>query len=374
MTLEAHRHLGLLTAIVSILAISAACAPHEQAAPTTSGTSPARAPAPAPPPTWTFDPAMVFPADRSLARPEDGIALPDGRLIVSDQVHGLRLIEKDGSTRPFGDMRGAGYLGDSPGKAGEANGVSLEPGGTHALVADVLGGGIYRVDVAKGATERVYQHRFGVNSAVRDSTGAIWFTQSAENTPDQGEAGVFGPVDVPAPTGALLRVPMRDGKPAAQAEVVVGGLYYANGLVLDEKAGALYLAELGKDRVLRFRVDVATGKVDGQTTLLAIPLPDNLEMDGQGRLWVALPVRNEVIVVDTATGDYHSVFRAQTAEQEATAAEFVRRGVEMKPRLDLLTPAMSEPLPGFVTGVILSGDEGAAYLTGLGNALVKLER
>ena len=32
------------------------------------------------------------------------------------------------------------------------------------------------------------------------------------------------------------------------------------------------------------------------------------------------------------------------------------------------------PLPGLVTGVILTPDGGPVYLSGLGNALVKLER
>lgn len=59
-------------------------------------------------PQWTWHTTMVFPADRSLTRPEDGIALPDGRLIVADQVHGLRLIELDGTHRPFGNLAAAG--------------------------------------------------------------------------------------------------------------------------------------------------------------------------------------------------------------------------------------------------------------------------
>lgn len=29
-------------------------------------------------PTWSYDSTQVFPADRSLTRPEDGIALADG--------------------------------------------------------------------------------------------------------------------------------------------------------------------------------------------------------------------------------------------------------------------------------------------------------
>ena len=51
---------------------------------------------------WTFEEGMIFPADRSLVRPEDGVALADGRLIVADQEHGLRLLAGDGSHRPFG--------------------------------------------------------------------------------------------------------------------------------------------------------------------------------------------------------------------------------------------------------------------------------
>lgn len=59
-------------------------------------------------PQWTYDSTMVFPADRSLARPEDGVALPDGRLLVTDQAHGLRLVETDGRSKPFGELAGAG--------------------------------------------------------------------------------------------------------------------------------------------------------------------------------------------------------------------------------------------------------------------------
>jgi hypothetical protein len=62
-------------------------------------------------PRWSFDADMVFPADRSLAGPEDGVALPDGRLIVTDQVHGLRLVEANGTSAPFGDLAGAASRG-----------------------------------------------------------------------------------------------------------------------------------------------------------------------------------------------------------------------------------------------------------------------
>src|SRR3990167_7940704 len=157
------------------------------------GCAPA-ADAPEPLPVWSFEAGMVFPADHSLTRPEDGIALADGRIIVADQIHGLRLVETDGTSRPFGDLAGAGYWHRPPDHNGGANGVSLEPDGAHLLLADVFGGGIYRVDVTSGATERVYQHRYGVNAAVRDSRGAIWFTQSTANTPEAGEARLWASV------------------------------------------------------------------------------------------------------------------------------------------------------------------------------------
>lgn len=79
-------------------------------------------------------------------------------------------------------------------------------------------------------------------------------------------------------------------------------------------------------------------------------------------------------MVDTATGTFDSVFHAQTAAQEETSTEFVRRGAASTPRMGLLTPALWTPLPGIMTGVILGPDEGSVYITGLGDALVRLER
>lgn len=325
-------------------------------------------------PTWTYSPAMNFPADGSLARAEDGVALPDGRLIVSDQVHGLRAVAPDGSSRPFGEMAAAGYAHDPPGHSAAANGVSLDPGGRHLLVADVLGGGIYRVAVADGATERVFQHRFGVNTAVRDRTGAVWFTQSTETTAEQGEGRMFAAVDMPAADGSLWRLPFRDGRFAAEAELVRGDLKFPNGLVLDERRGAIYVAETLRDRVLRAPLDVAAGRVGEMTTLLEIATPDNLELDDAGRLWVASPVCNQVVVVDPVTGRSRSVFRVQTPAQSAAADEFVRRGKAGAPRLELLTPQIWAPLPGLVTGIIPPRGDGDGYVTGLGNALVRLRR
>ncbi len=76
-----------------------------------------------PPQSWTFDPSMLFPADGSLLRPEDGVALPGGRLLVADQAAGLRLVGTDGRGEPFGTMPAAGYRHDPP----EHSGYRLPP-------------------------------------------------------------------------------------------------------------------------------------------------------------------------------------------------------------------------------------------------------
>jgi sugar lactone lactonase YvrE len=325
-------------------------------------------------PQWTFDSSLVFPGDGTLIRPEDGVALPDGRLIVADQVHGLRAIERDGTSAPFGEMVAAGYVHSPPEQSGGANGVSLEPDGTHLLVADIFHGGIYRVAVGTGETERVYQHRYGVNTAVRDSRGAIWFTQSAHNTQEEGEARMWASVDIPAPEGALLRLGMDGDRLEEQAEVVVDSLYYANGVVIDEASGHLYLAETIGGRVWRYRVELDSGQLSDRSVFVDGVEPDNLELDGEGHLWIALPLSNGLLRVDTGTGAQHLAFSSVTPAQQEITAEFLRRGESRTPRLELLTPALWDPLPGLVTGLIVSPGGGPIYLTGLGNALVRLPR
>jgi sugar lactone lactonase YvrE len=325
-------------------------------------------------PVWAWDSTFVFPADGSLLRPEDGVQLPDGRLIVADQAHGLRLIELDGSHRPFGTMLTAGYRHRPPAHAGGANGVSLEPSGRHVLVADIFDGAIYRVELATGAAERVYRNRYGINTAVRDSRGAIWFTQSAHNTPEAGEARIWAAVDIPAPEGALYRLAPRNGGHGADADLMVDSLYFANGIAIDEARGLLYLAETVGGRVWRYRVDLDAGRLSDPEVLVDGIGPDNLELDDQGRLWIAMPLGNGVMVVEPATGERRIVFQSLTPAQQDVLAEFIRRGEAGLSRMELFTPDSWAPLPGPLTGIILGRDDQPVYLTGLGGALVRLPR
>ncbi|MDH3628710.1 MAG: SMP-30/gluconolactonase/LRE family protein [Acidobacteriota bacterium] len=320
---------------------------------------------------WTFDPGMIFPADRSLHRAEDGVALPDGRLIVVDQIDGLRLIETDGSSRPFGKLHEAGYRHDPPAFAGGPNGINLTPSGTHVLVSDVFQGGIYRVEISTEATERIHEHEFGVNSTRADSHGGIWFSQSTRNEPENGEANLFRSVAVPVPDGTVFYLPPGG---AGEPVVVIDGLHFSNGIALDESAGLLYVSETMRSQVWRVEVDVTTGTVRGKSRFIDVDHPDNLELDHRGQLWIASPIRNEISVFDPITGTTESVFRISTPESEAQLAAIGERQAANASWLDLFTPPLWEPAPGPITGMIVSPNDGPVYATGLGNALIRLDR
>jgi sugar lactone lactonase YvrE len=340
---------------------------------------PAPTPEPVPeavaPRTWTFADGSLFPAARGLSRAEDGVVLADGRIVVVDQRHGLTVINTDESIRPFGKFADAGYVHAPPASAGP-NGVTLEADGANLLVADVFTGAIYRVNIATEATQKIYTHPFGVNTAVSDSTGAIWFTQSTENAagPDSETRLLSVPMTQYVTDGALFRIaPAAQGAELPAAQRVLGDLAFANSIVIDEKRGELYLSETMADQVTGYRISVADGTLSDRRVVASVMSPDNIEMDESGLLWAASPVRNEVVTINPETGETRSVFRAQTAANDAMSAEWQRRGKVREPVIDLFTPDLWAPLPGLVTGVVLTPGGGPVYVSGLADALVKLE-
>jgi len=351
-----------MRSIVPILLIAgalAACAPAQNAAQTAS-----------------FDDATIFPAARGLARAEDGEVLADGTIIVVDQRHGLLAIAPDEATRPFGRFADAGYAHAPPSLPAGPNGISREPDGAHVLVADVFGGGIYRVNLETEATERVYAHAYGVNTAIADSTGAIWFTQSTENAPGPtAEARLLdGPFNSHLEDGALYRIPPPAANGArAPAQIVLEGLAFANGIVIDEERDRLYLAETLGNQITAYDVNLATGELSNRRVVASITTPDNIELDGRGRLWVASPTASEVYLVDPESGEIQTVFSSRTPESEQGIAEWARRREAREPVLDLFSPAMWAPLPAPITGVILTPGDGPIYISGLGDALLRLD-
>ncbi|RFF28249.1 MULTISPECIES: SMP-30/gluconolactonase/LRE family protein [unclassified Wenzhouxiangella] len=315
----------------------------------------------------------LVPANRSLVRPEDGVMLADGTLLIADQVHGLVALSPDGAKRPFGDFKSAGHIHEPPARSAGPNGVALEPGGMHVLVADVLTGAIYRVNSQTEQVVRIHQHEFGVNSVRRDRSGAVWFTQSTENNGPHSEARMFAAVDEKPMDGALFRLsPTNDHEPFPELRRMDSGLDFANGLAIDEKRGYLYVAETMADRIIGYRLSVPTGRLSNRRVISRVPTPDNIELDAAGRLWVASPIANALLVVDPESGEWSTAFHPQTEEHDQLMVEWRRRAQSGEPRLELFGPDMWSPLPGLVTGMILTTEGGPIYLTGLGDALVQL--
>lgn len=324
---------------------------------------------------WTLGDATFFPADRSLTHAEDGVVLPDGKLLVGDWAHGLVTLSADGTKRSFGDFAAAGFKTKPAPDWGSPNGIAFEPDGRHVLVADITTGAIYRVDTTSGTVARIYDHPFGVNSAVRDSSGAIWFTQSTENPEGVGsEARMFAAVEGLG-DGAVFRIaPDQIGQPKPVAERKLTGLNFANGIAIDETRGQIYVAEIMANRILAMSVNVRTGTIGATRVLSEMTTPDNIELDSEGDLWVASPLGNEILIVDPSTGRARSVFKPTPEASALNVAELRRRQKLGESVVSLLGPKAYGPMPGLITGIILSPDGGSVYVSGLGNALVKLDR
>jgi sugar lactone lactonase YvrE/ketosteroid isomerase-like protein len=323
-----------------------------------------------------YDQAGLVPPEGGLVRPEDGVQLADGRLLIADQRHGLIALSPDGAIRPFGNFADAGYVHEPPERSAGPNGVAMEPDGVHALVADILTGAIYRVNVATERVVRIHQHEYGANAARLDRSGAVWFTQSTRNRPGpDSEARMFAAVDMRSLDGALFRIPPpADGSGEASAELKLSGLAFGNGIAIDEARGRIYVAETMGDRIRGYRFDADSGELSDGRIVAELPTPDNIELDAEGRLWVASPIANALLVVDPDSGRWSTAFYPETAEHRALMVEWQRRAESGEPRLELIGPAMWSPLPGLFTGLILAADGETIYLSGLGDRLVELDR
>lgn len=317
-------------------------------------------------PYFTYQKENVFPGDGSLIRPEDGVSLEDGRIIVVDQANGLRLIEKDGNNRPFGDFATAGFLHLPPEQVAGPNGMVLEHDGEHILMSDVSDGKIYRVNVSTEKVELIYNHPYGVNTIYRDKTGALWFSQSAEST-NLGE--MFQAANLPIPTGAVFRMADLKSVPVK----IMDSIYFANGITMDKDEKHLYVSETMMDRVHKLKVDTKTGEADYIGVAANVGSPDNILIDKEGRLIVASPLYNQVVAIDFINHTHHIIFDGSTKDNLKVSNEWNRRSHLGMERLELLSPDLFSPLPGLLTGMFFSNDGQKLYITNIGNDLLKYE-
>jgi hypothetical protein len=143
--------------------------------------------------------------------------------------------------------------------------------------------------------------------------------------------------------------------------------------VLDEKAGHLYVAETMGHRVQQFRIDRDAGRLTDRRIVLEVLTPDNIELDTEGRLWIASVIKSEIKIFDLQSGATGSVLQVSTPKSTELILEIERRLAEDASFLEFFGPDLWEPAPGAITGMILSPGGGPHYITNLGNALIRLE-
>ena len=118
----------------------------------------------------------------------------------------------------------------------------------------------------------------------------------------------------------------------------VDSLFFANGVVIDDKWPFRTWPRCWASAYCAIGWTWTPGR-RARTVFVDGVEPDNLELDGEEYLWVALPLANGLLVVDTATGERHMAFRSQTPAQLESAEEFTRRGESGTPRMELFTQA-----------------------------------
>ena len=318
---------------------------------------------------WTISDGLEYPENRPLSRAEDGVILADGTLIVADQRYGLAKIDLSGKVSPFGNFEALDYEHNPPKVESGPNGVHLSPDKKYVLTADVFNGKIYKSSIETNSTEILYSHEYGVNTARQDTTGAVWFTQSTEN---QNEERVFEALDRAIPDGALYRLPNSEDEMIP--ELIIDELYFANGFYIDEKRNKFYLSEMMKNRVLEFDLDLSTGKLSNQTTLASIPTPDNMELNHDGKLWVASPLSNQILAIDLESGNTSIVFDAQTE----VGLENLQKGLQLMDNGEgfagLITEQLFVEMPGLLTGMIIGNSSQPFYVANLGSALIEVSK
>lgn len=217
-----------------------------------------------------------------ILRPEGVMSLDDGTLLTSDARERCSRITRDGQTTFFGSVGGTpnGICVDSKGKCiianiGNGQVQSLSPDGRHEVLLTAVDG------------KRISSPNF----PFIDSKGRIWVSNSTyrENLEDA--------INKPAPDGSIVLIER------GSARIVAEGIYFANGIAIDEEERYLYVAETMKRDILKFKIDddgsLYDREVYGPEVLAPLGFPDGIAFDEAGNLWVTFPSWNAIGYVST---------------------------------------------------------------------------
>jgi sugar lactone lactonase YvrE len=230
-------------------------------------------PPPAPPdhePPWQY-PLRLFPVGGT--GPEDVLldgtgcvltGIDDGRILRVELANGVVHTVADTGGRPLG--------------------LEWLPDG-RLLVCDAHRG-LLAADIDTGQIEVLAREVNGVpmrfcNNAAVAPDGTVYFSDSSQRF---GIEHYRGDLLEHSGTGRLLR---RD--PQGEVEVLLDGLQFANGVAVHPSGNWLAVAETASYRVLQLWLcNPRSGEY--QVLIDGLPgFPDNLSIDSDGLLWIALP-------------------------------------------------------------------------------------
>lgn len=123
----------------------------------------------------------------------------------------------------------------------------------------------------------------GANDLVFDRSGVLYFSDPWSSS-------------IEKPIGAFYRA-FSDGR----LERIDAGLAFPNGVALSSDETAVYLAETGHNRILRYAI-ASNGEIGERAVFARLsggPGPDGMAFDAAGRLFVAHHGESRVVVLDS---------------------------------------------------------------------------
>jgi len=147
-------------------------------------------------------------------------------------------------------------------------------------------------------TEVDGQRLYSPNFPFMDTRRRLWVSNSTyrENLDDA--------LRRPAPDGCIVLIENH------RARIVAEGIYFANGVAVDQKEEYLYVAATTSRNILRFKIEtdgaLSGGEVYGPEPLAELGFPDGIAFDEAGHLWVTFPMWNTIGYI-TPDGDLKMV-------------------------------------------------------------------
>jgi gluconolactonase len=241
-----------------------------------------------------MDTPAVKTIGKGIMRPEGVMALDGDILYTADARGQCARIDKNGDVTFFGDVGGA------------PNGICVDPMG-NCIIANIGNGQVQSLSPDGShqvlLTEAEGRKMPAPNFPYLDFKGRLWVSNSTE------KEDLNAALQSPAPDGCV--VVMDKGK----VRIVAEGIYFANGITLDQNEEYLYVAQTMKRNVLRYKIhpDGSLGKSEtyGPKILGDLGFPDGIAFDEVGNLWVTLPAWNAVGYI-SSDGEFKLVLEDKT--------------------------------------------------------------